>query len=106
MFMSGKGGECLLCGGFLIFDRAVDERCQLGRCLLSGDSILGDGKLLHQRVKDLDRLGVFGRHLGGIGRDREESSRRRLYRSGVVDLEKESIEMNRFIRPIAGETEV
>ena len=57
-------GRGLLGRGSLVLDAAVDEAGQSSGGLLDLRSLLGNGELLHQVVKDLDGLSVLlGRHV-------------------------------------------
>ena len=50
----------------LVLDTAVDEAGNLARGLLDGGGLARDAELLEELVKDLDGLGVLGRHLVGF----------------------------------------
>lgn len=52
-------------GNILVLDAAVHEGSQGAGRLLDVGSLLGDGELLEELVKNLDGLGVLGRHYGG-----------------------------------------
>lgn len=61
----------LLDGSILALDGAVDELGKSVGRLLDVRSLLGDGELLHQVVKDLDGLGVLlGSHGDGCVSER------------------------------------
>ena len=66
-FLAGAvgGGELGLLGrGGLVLNATVDEAGQSSGGLLDLRSLLGDGELLHQVIKDLDGLSVLlGRHI-------------------------------------------
>lgn len=69
----GKFDMDLLGGSSLVLDAAVHEARKVGRGLLDGSSLLGDGELLHELVEHLDGLLVLSHGDGwcvGIIRNR------------------------------------